>query len=127
MTSRRTKTWLFWLLPFFVLRSLVPVGFMLDTSGGGLSIVVCHGHVPAGQMGVPSAQAGANSDTGEQEKSGFTPCLFSVSAGAALAGAIATLPFTDAIESFAAVEAFTRSGSFGPARAQQSRAPPHFS
>ena len=36
-----------WLLPFLAARMLVPVGFMLSLSGGGLDIVLCTGFAPA--------------------------------------------------------------------------------
>lgn len=52
---RAINRWVLWLLPLFVLRSLVPAGFMLDRSG---DIVVCAATGPvAMQTTVSSAQA----------------------------------------------------------------------
>jgi len=46
MTASRKYKLIWMLLPLLALRGLVPAGFMVDTSGGTLSIVMCGGTGP---------------------------------------------------------------------------------
>ena len=119
------KHLLLWLLPLLAMRALVPAGFMIDTSHGAMSVIVCPGH----QHQTDENQAGHSSNQG---KSGshdtVTLCPF---AAAATAGPMADLP-TMAVGSALVVDQVSDDVSaldlpFGPARAQQSRAPPLFS
>lgn len=59
MNLRAKKSWLVWLLPLFILRAFVPVGFMLSWAGGELQMVVCAGNGPATvvQQASPSGHA----------------------------------------------------------------------
>ncbi|HEU4604576.1 MAG TPA: DUF2946 family protein [Steroidobacteraceae bacterium] len=41
MNRTRLKPWIVWLLPLFVLRAFVPVGFMLGSENGALAITFC--------------------------------------------------------------------------------------
>jgi len=46
MSARHSHRWLAWLLPLFLLRAFIPVGFMLSWSAEGLQIVMCSGIGP---------------------------------------------------------------------------------
>lgn len=119
MNPRVHKQVIWWLLPLFALRGLVPAGFMLDTSQGELSIIVCPGHATQSQSGNHDAPSG---------KQDATVCPF---AAATSAGPLANaVPFGAADvqpDQFNLVDLADSELPFGPARAQQSRAPPHFS
>ena len=133
----RKFTWL--LLALLALRGLVPAGYMIDTTGGSLSLVVC-------SSGVYSAAAQAdhskhaehhhhhqNSHQNEESNkesaaSDHSICPF------ALAATGAPTPVLPAIDVAASTEigrivdnGSSLFGTFGPSRAQQSRAPPSFS
>lgn len=55
MRIQPVKRWVLWLLPLFALRSLVPIGFMLDANG---SLVLCSGMQPAAvETGAHAAHA----------------------------------------------------------------------
>lgn len=56
MSPNRRHRWIAWLLPLFILRAFVPVGFMVHGSAEGLQLVLCTGTGPA--QPVP-ASAGA--------------------------------------------------------------------
>ena len=56
MTPGRLRRCAAWLLPFLAARMLVPAGFMLSLSGGGLDIVLCTGFAPPPAAG--AAQIG---------------------------------------------------------------------
>lgn len=113
------KHLLLWLLPLLALRALVPAGFMIDTSHGAMSVIVCPGH----QTQHHSDNSGK---TGGTDSASI--CPFAAAAGAA---PIADLPSV-AMGSSLAVDRVSASVSaldlpFGPTRAQQSRAPPFYS
>lgn len=43
MISRRHQRWILWLLPLFVLRAFVPLGFMWSATAEGLQLTLCSG------------------------------------------------------------------------------------
>lgn len=112
--NRRTASKVvWWLLPLFALRALVPAGFMLEATGGGLSMVVCHG-------GGQRAQ-----DDGQSQHEARSLCSFAVAPSAAPTAAAvvistAVVIAVDLVKDDVASAAIP----FGPVRAQQSRAPP---
>jgi hypothetical protein len=52
MRPQRVHRWVFWLLPLFAVRALIPVGFMLSPAHGSLQLVLC----PAQGAVIQSAQ-----------------------------------------------------------------------
>jgi len=124
MTHRRIHRLIWWLLPIFALRGMVPVGFMVNVSGGELSMTVCPMHQAAGAAHAKSAQ----SDTGRHDKKNSnTVCPFAAALTSATFVGMAAPTFafvaTDAV---ATTETAQSHVPFGPFRAQQSRAPPAF-
>lgn len=63
MSARHSHRWLAWLLPLFLLRSFVPVGFMLSWSDQGLQLVVCSGSGPMTLPGPEAKQHGQHTDS----------------------------------------------------------------
>jgi hypothetical protein len=61
MQSRRhQQRWIMWLLPLFILRAFVPLGFMWSNSPDGLQLVPCSGvsrNAPAEIVALASQQA----------------------------------------------------------------------
>jgi hypothetical protein len=104
MSARHSHRWIAWLLPLFLLRAFIPVGFMLSWSDAGLQLVMCSGSGPmTGQRGLTALAAphqqstDAHHQSGQHQHSradGASMCPF---AAAATAGAL---------PSFAAVAAF---------------------
>ena len=141
MQRKLTTKLIWWLLPLFALRGLVPAGFMLDASHGGLSMVICSGGVYKTVQvdrnghfaGAPVAADHASDSTATGHDSSGTHesaslCPFAVAPGAAPMAA--ALPV--ALGSAVVVDKLTDDvaglhSPFGPARTQQSRAPPYFS
>jgi hypothetical protein len=41
MNRARLKPWIVWLLPLFVLRAFVPVGFMVSSDSGSMQLTFC--------------------------------------------------------------------------------------
>lgn len=104
MTARNSHRWLAWLLPLFLLRAFIPVGFMLSWSAEGLQVVMCSG---TGPLPMPSAlvvvHAGQHHDAsqagGQHEHSqadSTAMCPF------AAAGISAALQSFDAVVAFVA-------------------------
>jgi hypothetical protein len=129
MTSRRTHKIIWWLLPLLALRSLVPAGLMIDTSQGGVSMVVCtgvHKSTPMEERGAPATTT--HDHLGQHGHDSNAICPFAVAATGAPTPAVlpmvlGAVSVIDAISSD--VVAFH--STFGPLRVQQSRAPPYFS
>jgi hypothetical protein len=125
MNTRIAHKLIWWVLPLLALRALVPAGFMIDTSEGDVSIIVCPGHA------LQSDSSDSNNSQGEHEPStgqGATVCPFAVAAAAGPLSSIAT--FASAAAQPAAFIIEDIAGPkfpFGPSRAQQSRAPPFLS
>jgi hypothetical protein len=101
MNARHSHRLLAWLLPLFLLRALIPVGFMLSWSDQGLQLAMCSGSGPMTLPGDVAADAkqhhGDSYRGGQHEHSqadNATMCPF------AAAGTSGALP------SFAAVVAF---------------------
>lgn len=59
MRVPRRHRWIAWLLPLFILRAFVPVGFMWAPAHDGLQLVLCFG-VSGAPVAPPSADAGAD-------------------------------------------------------------------
>jgi hypothetical protein len=59
----RLRRWTVWLLPLLAVRLMVPAGFMLSLSDGGLALVLCSGSGP-----LPGVQARVG-----QHHSAFAP------------------------------------------------------
>jgi hypothetical protein len=151
MTASRKYTLIWLLLPLLALRGLVPAGFMVDTSGGAFSIVMCggdgplaiaapnehsghatdhdqtaHDHMDHGHMDHDQMAHANHHDGHEKHKNSI--CPFAMAGSAATVANISSVPVD--IEPgpfFAATDIVAFHGLSGPSRAQQSRAPPHFS
>jgi hypothetical protein len=107
MSAPHSHRWTAWLLPLFLLRAFIPVGFMLSWSQTGPQLVMCSGSgpMPVSQQG-SKAQAAqhqqrteAHHPGGQHQHSkadGANMCPF---AAAATAGA---LPAFAAVAAFAA-------------------------
>lgn len=109
MSARHSHRWIVWLLPLFLLRAFIPVGFMLSWSDTGLQLVMCSG---SGPMPVPQSAAldvtgvdaeqhhgDSHAGSGQHEHSradSATMCPF------AAAGTSAALPSFDAAVAFVA-------------------------
>ncbi len=149
MTFRPTPKLIWLLVSLFALRGLIPAGYMLDTTGGSLSIVMCGGNGPLkpsapdphkGHAGhehhhaqsvdeVTGGDAGAavGSEHEEHEKHSGSMCPFAL-AGSAPTPSMASSPIAIAqTQSIDVVKVVFFHGLSGPLRAQQSRAPPRFS
>jgi len=119
MTHRRIHKLIWWLLPILALRGMVPVGFMVNLSGGELAMAVCHGiHKPA-----DAATQSESSDKSQQ--SGTSVCPFTAAGSSAtfLGVSIPSIDFA-AADDVSADETVGHYLPFGPSRVQQSRAPP---
>jgi hypothetical protein len=118
---------------------MVPAGYMIDANADGLSLVICGSGIYA--AAAHSAQqknnkhahhhqgTGNHQDTGgESAGADHSICPFAIAATGASATVIPALDAAPAtvIDRIAAPSAVAFS-SFGPSRAQQSRAPPSFS
>lgn len=73
MNRRFTNTFLWWLMPLLALRALVPIGFMLDVSHGGVAVVVCPGHSLAEQDAVNVGAVGSEGQQHTQSTSKLCP------------------------------------------------------
>jgi hypothetical protein len=95
MNRRIQKKILWWLMPLFALRALVPVGFMLDVSHGDVAIVVCPGHGAAEQdlVKADALQSGGQSNSQSIAKL----CPFAVAGGVAPPTFVAGLLSFDAV------------------------------
>jgi len=104
---------------------------MLDTSHGGVSMVVCSGSVHQSVIAEAQADAAVGHDTKQnhhdQNHHGDSICPFAVavtgaSAPAVLPMLLGAVSVVDAV----AISVAEYHSSFGPSRAQQPRAPPFF-
>jgi hypothetical protein len=155
MTAARKYTLIWILLPLLALRGLVPAGFMVDTSGGTLSIVMCGGTGPlATGLSHGSGHAVHQMDHGQMDHSQMDPghqhaalhsdgqashhgsdhehknsiCPFAIAGSAATLAHIPSLPAAiEPVRVVAATHIVALHGLFGPSRVQQSRAPPSIS
>jgi hypothetical protein len=143
MTHRRIHKLIWWLLPLFALRGLVPVGFMVNASDGELSMAVCpmHQTIEAGQSRVDrslvdpvTGQSSYSSDySSEQSDSQHkndskSECPFAAALSSATFVGISTpAQVPAAVGGFSLHETAVSHVPFGPSRAQQSRAPPRYS
>ena len=83
---RQHRTVAAWLLTLaLLLKVIVPGGYMLDTSGGSVGLILCSGMAPAPVapshvMAMPGMAHHAAHDTGHDKKDGHSaeqPCAFS--------------------------------------------------
>ena len=112
------KHLLIWLLPLLALRALVPAGFMIDTSHGAVSVIVCPGHeVPHHPDN--SGKTGATASV--------SICAFAAASGAAPIIDVPVIALASALADQVSSDVSTLDFPFGPTRAQQSRAPPYSS
>jgi hypothetical protein len=138
MTAKRKFTLIWLLLPLLLLRGLVPAGFMIDASGGSLSIVMCGGDGPlntavsehnshamhhAQQQG--DEHAGHHGSGHDQHKNSI--CPFAIAGSAATFVSVPSLPVNIEPVRTEATDVVAFRGLHGPSRAQQSRAPPYLS
>jgi hypothetical protein len=73
MNPRYSHRWIAWLLPLFVLRVFIPVGFMLSWSADGLQMVICSGITSIGKQATAlevGQHGGQHGRSGEHEHSG---------------------------------------------------------
>ena len=125
MNARRTHRWILWLLPLLLLRSFVPVGFMLSWSEHGLQVVLCSG---SGPIPLPSAESGhAQHGDGTHDHSAAhdsSVCPFAVAnvAGALPASAAAAARVISSAEYIAGLAA--RESPAHPFRIDRIRGPP---
>jgi hypothetical protein len=100
MSATHSHRWIAWLLPLFLLRAFVPVGFMVSWSADGLQVVMCSGGgpvpTPADVSLVASQQHHSDSHTGGQHQRNATMCPFAV------AGNCGALPSFDPVVAFVA-------------------------
>lgn len=108
MSARHSHRWIAWLLPLFLLRAFIPVGFMVSWSEAGLQLVMCSGSgpmpaqpratvLPTVLLAQHQQRADAHHQAGQHQHSradGANMCPFAAAATAA------------ALASFAAVVAF---------------------
>jgi hypothetical protein len=148
MTAIRKQTFILLLLPLLALRTLVPVGYMVDTSGGRLSIVMCGGDGPLtiaalteyggqatnhsemdhGQMDHAQHTGHAGHHGSEHDKHKNSICPFAAAGSAATLASVPSLPVgIEPVRIVAVSHDVAIQGLSGPSRAQQSRGPPHFS
>jgi hypothetical protein len=119
---------LLWMLPLLALRALVPAGFMIDTSHGAMSVVVCPGHQTQSPHGATSDDATSDDATKAGNDDSVSICAFAAAAGAALASDVPTVSLASALAGELLSNDVTALDlPFGPTRTQQSRAPPYFS
>jgi len=124
MTRRRIHTLIWCLLPLFALRGMVPAGFMVNLSGGDLSMTVC----PMHQSADAGRADGGHTDAGQHKKTASSVCPFAAALTSATFIGIAVPAFAFVVtESIDVGDVASRYIPFGPSRAQQSRAPPYFS
>ncbi|MGE0116057.1 MAG: DUF2946 family protein [Steroidobacteraceae bacterium] len=119
MSSRRLQTWVWWLLPLLVARSLVPVGFMAQAHEGKFQIVFCTTGVSL-PLAVAHDDAGGNHDASHANSS----CLFAQAAAVPLpdlsgSAAIAFLPTAEMLP-----PADLPTHASGPPRLDRARGPP---
>jgi hypothetical protein len=76
MSRRRLRRCTAWLLPLLAVRLLVPAGFMVSVSDGGLDIVLCSGFT------LPSAQL--STGTSQQHPAGVDHALHALGNSSAL-------------------------------------------
>jgi hypothetical protein len=139
MTHRRIHKLIWWLLPLFALRGLVPVGFMVNVSGGELSMAVCpmHQNVETGQSRVDQTRgdrslvdlvAGQSDSSQKNKNDSKSECPFAAAlSSATFVGVSTPAQVPVAVGGFSRNETAAIHVPFGPSRAQQSRAPPHYS
>ena len=129
MTTKRKFKLIWLLLPFLLVRGLVPAGFMIDAASGGLSIVMCGGEGPL-KVAAPehSGHAMHHGQHGnDHEKHKGSICPFAIAGSAATFTSIPSLPVDiEPVRTFAA-DTIAFHGLYGPSRTQQSRAPPYLS
>ncbi len=136
---------LIWLLVALLsLRGLVPAGYMVDVDRGGLSLVVCgSGIYSATAQKLPTAPVDSSAHgehrhhhEGDEDGSAGSAyvgadhsiCPFAMAAvGAPAPDQFGTRGVAEVVIGHLAAQAFVFLSSFGPSRAQQSRAPPFFS
>ena len=136
MSARHSHRWIAWLLPLFLLRAFVPVGFMLSWSEAGPQLVMCSGsgplpalqRSPAARIAQHQQRTDAHHQSGQHQHSradGANMCPF---AAATTAGA---LPSFAAVVAFAAIvssevrEAPYRYLASAPVLIDRIRGPPH--
>jgi hypothetical protein len=134
MTHRRIHKLIWWLLPLFALRGLVPVGFMVNVSSGELSMAVCpmHQNVEAAQSPVDRSivdLVGGQTDSSQKNKNDSkSECPFAAAlSSATFVGVSTPAQVPAAVGGFSRNETAVIHVPFGPSRAQQSRAPPRYS
>lgn len=140
MSIRRKHFTLWLLLALVALRGLVPVGYMVDATPNGLAIVVCGSGIYAAAAQMPAAMpAGEHhhhhhhsaGDASEQSSTGASDhsiCPFSMAAtGSSAVSFPELIAFEQTVIGRVESRALVEYVSFGPSRAQQSRAPPALS
>jgi hypothetical protein len=134
MTSQRKYTLIWLLLPLLALRGLVPAGFMIDTSGGRLSMMLCSGSVSTTMVTGEHAQhlhhagQGSSGEHGQHgEHGGNSVCPFAAAGMGAPAPHLLTITLDAQVTDEISVDLVAFHSPFGPSRVQQSRAPPYFS
>jgi hypothetical protein len=125
MTHRRIHKLIWLLLPLFALRGVVPVGFMVNVSGGELSMAVCpmHQTVELGQSDLAAKDGKSSPSESTKSQCPFAAALSS----ATFVGVSTTAQVSAAVGGFSLDETAVTHAAFGPSRAQQSRAPPRYS
>ncbi|MFV0622473.1 DUF2946 family protein [Sphingomonas sp. ac-8] len=92
LAHRRLAAWL--VAAALLMRMLIPTGYMLAaTPGGGVTIQLCSGYVPAAPMAMHAGDHGASHDGNDKQghDSKEIPCAFAGVATAALAATDALL------------------------------------
>jgi hypothetical protein len=133
MTHRRIHKLIWWLLPLFALRGLVPVGFMANVSDGDLSMAVCpmHQSVGVAQSTVDRSLVdlvAGQTDSSQNKNGSKSECPFAAALSSATFVGVSTPAQVPALAvGFNRTETTVAHVPFGPSRAQQSRAPPRYS
>jgi hypothetical protein len=130
MTTKRKFNLIWLLLPFLLVRGLVPAGFMIDASSGSLSIVMCGGEGPLNVTALAehSGHAMHHAHHGnDHEKHKGSICPFAIAGSSATFASIPSLPVDIEPVRTRAADVTAFHGLYGPSRTQQSRAPPFLS
>jgi hypothetical protein len=138
MTHRRIHKLIWWLLPLFALRGLVPVGFMVNVSDGDLSMAVCPMHqsavvgrstVDRSLLDLVTGQTDSSqADSSQNKNDSKSECPFAAAlSSATFVGVSTPAQIPASAGGFNRSETTVAHVPFGPSRAQQSRAPPRYS
>lgn len=125
MTKRRAQSFVFWLLPILVLRALMPVGTMLDVSGGRTTVVMCsEGFAKAA---TPSGDASTTRGQVTQHGDQHSVCPFAMALGATAPVEVAIVVHSSSVSTTLDHGVAVHHSPSGPSRIHSNRGPPAYS